>query len=130
LRKEKGACMIGVPDHRSGLFVCRVGQFNTLFSQISSHPAILFSHNKSVNSTFSHNKPVKRTGCKTRSVEAHEYVRPVRVRTYYGSLAGIRVIQLHQALFRFSNSLSNFTIKKKILHHIKITAHAWSTKCR
>jgi hypothetical protein len=30
--------------------------------QISSHPAVFFSHNKPTNSTFSHNKPAKRTG--------------------------------------------------------------------
>jgi hypothetical protein len=30
-----------------------------LFSQISSHPALFFSHNKPANSTFSHNKPAK-----------------------------------------------------------------------
>jgi hypothetical protein len=34
-----------------------------LFSGISSHPAVFFSHNKSANSTFSHNKPAKRIGC-------------------------------------------------------------------
>jgi hypothetical protein len=33
-----------------------------LFSGISSHPAVFFSHNKPANSTFSHNKPAKRTG--------------------------------------------------------------------
>jgi hypothetical protein len=33
-----------------------------LISQISSHPAVFFSHNKPTNSTFSHNKPAKRTG--------------------------------------------------------------------
>jgi hypothetical protein len=32
------------------------------FSQISSHPAVFFSHNKPANNTFSHNKPAKRTG--------------------------------------------------------------------
>jgi hypothetical protein len=31
------------------------------FSGISSHPAVFFSHNKPVNSTFSHNNPAKRT---------------------------------------------------------------------
>jgi hypothetical protein len=34
-----------------------------LFSEISSHPAVFFSHNKPANSTFSHSKPAKRTGC-------------------------------------------------------------------
>jgi hypothetical protein len=34
-----------------------------LFSQISNHLAVFFSHNKPANSTFSHNKPAKRTGC-------------------------------------------------------------------
>jgi hypothetical protein len=34
------------------------------------------------------------------------------------------------ALFRFQNSSLNFTMKKKILHHIKMLAHIWSTKCR
>jgi hypothetical protein len=33
-----------------------------LIIQISSHPAVLFSHNKPANSTFSHNNPAKRTG--------------------------------------------------------------------
>jgi hypothetical protein len=31
-------------------------------SRISRHPAVFFSHNKPVNSTFSHNNPAKRTG--------------------------------------------------------------------
>jgi hypothetical protein len=35
-----------------------------LFSKISSHSAVFFSHNKPANSTFSHNKPAKRTGCR------------------------------------------------------------------
>jgi hypothetical protein len=39
-----------------------------LFSQISSHPAVFFSHNKPTNSTFSHNKLVKRTDCLFRNV--------------------------------------------------------------
>jgi hypothetical protein len=34
------------------------------FSQINSHPAVFFSHNKPANSTFSHNNPAKRTGWK------------------------------------------------------------------
>jgi hypothetical protein len=34
------------------------------FSQISSHSAVFFSHNKPANSIFSHNKPAKRTGSK------------------------------------------------------------------
>jgi hypothetical protein len=34
-----------------------------LFREISSHPAVFFSHNKPANSTFSHNNPAKRTGC-------------------------------------------------------------------
>jgi hypothetical protein len=34
-----------------------------LFSGISSHPAVFFSHTKPANSTFSHSKPAKRTGC-------------------------------------------------------------------
>jgi hypothetical protein len=33
-----------------------------LFSQISSHLAVFFSHNKPANSTFSYNKPAKPTG--------------------------------------------------------------------
>jgi hypothetical protein len=34
-----------------------------LFSGISSHPAVFFSHNKPANSTFSHNKLAKQTCC-------------------------------------------------------------------
>jgi hypothetical protein len=36
-----------------------------LFSQISSHSVVFFSHNKPANSTFSHSKPAKRTGCRS-----------------------------------------------------------------
>jgi hypothetical protein len=34
-----------------------------LFSEISSHPIMFFSHNKPANNTFSYNKQAKRTGC-------------------------------------------------------------------
>jgi hypothetical protein len=36
-----------------------------LFSGISTHPAVFFSHHKPANSTFSHNKSAKRIGCKS-----------------------------------------------------------------
>jgi hypothetical protein len=41
-----------------------------LFSQISSHLAVFFSHNKPANSTFNHNKPAKRTGCRSTSTHS------------------------------------------------------------
>jgi hypothetical protein len=37
------------------------------FSQMSSHPAVFFSHNKPANSAFSHNNPAKRTCCRSGS---------------------------------------------------------------
>jgi hypothetical protein len=36
---------------------------------------------------------------------------------------------ISKAMFSSLNSLLNFTIKK-ILHHIKMSSHAWSIKCR
>jgi hypothetical protein len=53
----------GVRAAAAACCCCCKGRWSSeLFSQISSHPAVFFSHSKPANSTFNHNKPAKRTG--------------------------------------------------------------------
>jgi hypothetical protein len=73
-----------------------------LFSQISSHPAVFFFHNKPTNSTFSHSKPAKRTGCyRTCSNKCTPYVLSVPIepqpaaRLYYLKIVS-KTLVLHK----------------------------------
>jgi hypothetical protein len=70
-KKSRRCCIASCAGQGSVVFVRLVSSSSLLslhsssiielISRISSHPAVFFSHNKPMNSTFSHNKPAKRT---------------------------------------------------------------------